>query len=109
MKNRAITVMEDGTVTTDSSGRVYDLQDFKKLHVQVRVKVAANSGQTLQVQHSAVDEEDTFMNLGSTIDIASTGNKGVSFDEFLRFVRVKASSSITTQPTLSVYVIAKEN
>ena len=109
MMNRAITVMKAGTVVSNERGRVYDLEAYKKIHAQVYVKVAANSSQTLQLEHSAVDDEDAFTNLGSTIDIASTGNKVSSIDAFLRFVRIKASGSITTLPTLSIYLVAKEN
>jgi len=109
MNNRAITAIKDGTVVSDERGAVFDLLGFKKLQVQVSVKVAANASQTLQLEHSAVDDEDAFTSLGSTIDIASTGNKISEIDGYLRYVRFKASSSISTQPTLSAYVIAKEN
>ncbi len=109
MNNRAITAIKDGTVISDERGEVHDLLGYKKLQVQVAVKVAANASQTLQLEHSAVDDEDTFTSLGSTIDIASTGNQISEVENFLRFVRFKASSSISTQPTLSAYIIAKEN
>jgi hypothetical protein len=101
--------MKDGTVISGEIGTVYDLLAFKKLNIQVYVKVAANSGRTLQLQHSAVDDEDTFMDLGSSLDIATTGSKEVDMDDYLRYVRIKASSGITTQPTLSIFLIAKEN
>jgi len=109
MENKAITVMQDGTFISGERGTVFDLLEYKALHFQVYVKVAANSGRTLQVQHSAINDEDTFVDLGSTIDLASTGSKELDLDEFLRFVRIKASAGITTQPTLSIYLIAKEN
>jgi len=94
---------------TDETGEVLDLLHYKTMQVQVQVKVAANSGQTLQLQHSAVNEADAFIDLGTTFDIASVGNQIKSYDEFLRYVRLKASGSITTQPTLSIAVMAKED
>ena len=109
MNNSVTTMMKDGTVVADECGEILDFGPFKALQIQVHVKVAANSGSTLQMQHSAVDDEDTFIDLGSAIDIATTGNKIGSEDEFLRYVRFKASSGITTQPTLSMYVVAKES
>ena len=106
--NSSNILMKDGTMITDETGEVLDLLQYKTMQVQVHVKVAANASQTLQLQHSAVNEEDAFDDLGTTFDIASTGSKSKSYDEFLRFVRLKASASITTQPTLSIAVLAKK-
>jgi len=107
--NSSNILMRDGTMITDETGEVLDLLHYKTMQVQVQVKVAANSGQTLQLQHSAVNEADAFIDLGTTFDIASVGNQIKSYDEFLRYVRLKASGSITTQPTLSIAVMAKED
>ena len=107
-QNRSVVLMKDGTVINDETGEVLDLQDYKTLQVHVHVKVAANASQTLQLQHSAVNEDEAFVNLGTTYDIASTGNKIKSYDEFLRYVRFKASGSISTQPTLTLAVVAKD-
>jgi len=106
-ENLTFVVMQDGTMITDEKGEVYDLLQFALLEVQVHVKEAANSGETLQLQHSAVDVDDAYVDLGSTFDIATTGNKIASQGEFLRFIRFKASTNITTQPTLSIVVVAK--
>jgi len=100
--------MKDGTMITDETGEVIDLLQYKTLQVQVHVKVAANASQTLQLQHSAVNENDAFMDLGTTFELSSTGNKIKSYDEFLRYVRFKASDSITTQPTLTIVAMAKK-
>jgi hypothetical protein len=99
--------MQDGTMITDEKGEVFDLLQFANLEVQVHVKEAANSGETLQLQHSAVDMDDAYVDFGSTFDIAATGNEIKSYSEFLRFIRFKASSNITTQPTLTIVVVAK--
>jgi len=106
--NSFFILMRDGTMISDETGEVLDLQDHKTLQVQVHVKVAANASRVLQLQHSAVNEDDAFVNLGTTYDIASTGNKIKSYDEFLRYVRFKASGSISTQPTLTLAVVAKD-
>ncbi len=109
MNNKVITLVKDGTVLSDAKGEVIDLGSFGKVLVHVHVKVAANASQTLQLEHSAVDDEDAFTSLGNTIDIASTGNKISEVTGYLRYVRYKASASISTQPTLSMHIIAKEN
>ena len=109
MNNTTITVMKDGTVNSDAKGEVIDLGIYGKFYVHVHVKVAANASQTLQVQHAAFNEDGAFEDLGTTIDIASTGNVTQNYDNFLRYVRFEASGSISNQPTLSIYIVAKES
>ncbi len=109
MDNLTITVMKDGTVTSDAKGEVFDLGGYGKLFVHQHVKVASNASQTLQLQHSAFNEDGAFEDLGSTLDIVSTGNDTQNYENFLRYVRFVASSSISTQPTLSLYMVAKES
>lgn len=109
MNNQSITMLKEGTVISDEKGEVVDLGAFSKIHFQVRVKVAANASQTLQIQHAAVNEDAAFLDIGTALDIATAGTDEVQMDNFLRYVRYLASGSISTQPTLSLYVIAKEN
>ena len=106
--NRTYALVRDGTVISDEKGQVLDLLHFSKVHVHVRVKVPANASQTLQMQHSAVDEDGAFEDLGPTYDISAAGNQIQHYSGFLRYVRFEASGSISTQPTLSVVVVAKE-
>jgi len=108
MNNQAFSMMEDGTVVSDGVSGVLDLGLFGKMHAHVHLKIAANASQTIQFQHAAINEDGAFANLGSAVSIASTGNQTLTADNFLRYIRFKASSSISTRPTLSVYVIAKE-
>jgi len=109
MNNKVITLIKDGTVVSDARGEVMDLGPYGKFFIHVHVKVASNASQTIQIQHSAFNEDGAFEDLGSTIDIASTGNKTQNYENFLRYVRLEASASISTQPTLSVYLVAKES
>ena len=106
MNNASYTLLRDGTVTSDETSEVLNLGPFSKFHVHVRVKIAANASQTLQMQHSAINEDGAFEDIGNTLDIASVGNAIEDYSNFLTYVRFKASGSISTQPTLSVYVIA---
>jgi len=105
--NQEFTLIKDGTMISDEKGQVLDLLHYNELEVQVRVKIAANSGQTLQLQHSAVNEDGAFAGTGSTFDLATTGNKVNSYGSFLRYIRLVASGSISTQPTLTAVLVAK--
>ncbi len=106
--NRSLALVKEGTVTSNETGEVCDMLAYCRLQVQVRVKVAANASQTLQLQHAAIDEDAAFVNLGSAYDIAAVGTYYISYDSFMRYLRVVASGGISTQPPLSVYVIGKE-
>lgn len=109
MNNITIMVMKDGTVISNAKGEVYDLGDFARFFVHLYVKVPANSGQTLQIQHAGSNEDGAFVDIGSTLDLATAGNDVQEFTNFLRYVRYVTSSGITTQPTLSIYLVAKES
>ncbi len=106
--NQVFTLIKDGTVVSDSKGEVLDLLDFSRLQVEVRVKVASNASQTIQLQHAAANEADLFVDLGPTYALDAVGNVVNNYESFLRYVRMVASGSISTQPTLSVGVVAKE-
>jgi hypothetical protein len=108
MNNQVFTMMKDGTVVSDGKSAVLDLGLFGKIHAHVHIKVAANASQTIQFQHAAINEDGAFDDLGSAVSIAATGNQTLTANNFLRYVRFQASSSISTRPTLSVFVVAKE-
>ncbi len=106
--NKVINLLKNGTVVSDSKGEVLDLLHYSRLQVEVKVKVASNASQTIQLQHAAVNEAEAFEDLGPTYALDSVGNVVNSYSSFLRYVRMVASSSISTQPILSVGVIAKQ-
>jgi len=106
--NQVFTLIKDGTVVSDSKGEVLDLLHYSRLQVEVRVKVASNASQTVQLQHAAANEADLFEDLGPTYALDAVGNVVNNYSSFYRYVRMVASSSITTQPIISVAVLAKE-
>jgi len=107
-ENKSIILLKNGTVVSDSEGQVVDLLAFCRLQVEVRVKVPSNAGETLQLQHAAANESELFVDLGPTYALDAAGAVVNNYSSFLRYVRFVASSSISTQPTLTVAMIAKE-
>lgn len=109
--NRSITMKRDATVISDEKGEVVDLLGFTRMQAQLHVKKAANASQYVQLEHSAVNSDDCFKELGGTFDIAPgavPSNEYNTYSNFLRYIRLRASNSITTQPTITFTVIAKE-
>jgi hypothetical protein len=74
----------------------------------VVVKVPSNAGETLQLQHAAENEAELFVDLGPTYALDAADSVVYNYDSFLRYVRLVASSGITTQPTLTAAIVAKE-
>ncbi len=109
MNNESITVMKEGTWISDEKDEVFDLGAYKSLYVHVRIKVPSNASQYVVLQHAAINEDGAFENLGSNLSLATAGNETEDVAEFMRYVRFVASSSISTQPTVSIYIVAKEN
>ena len=109
MNNKAITLKKDALVIADETGETQDLGAYSKLHVHLRVKLGSNASQNIQFQHSAVDEDGSYKDLGSSLTLATTGNYVEDVSNFLRYVRYSASNGITTNPTVSLFIIAKEN
>ena len=109
MNNKAITVKKDSLVIADEVGEAYDLGAYTKLHVHLRVKLGSNASQNIQLQHSAVDEDGAYKALGSSLTLVTVGNYSQDVSNFLRYVRYTASNGITSNPTVSLFIIAKEN
>lgn len=109
MNNRAISIKKGAQVFSDETGSSYDLGAYSKLQLHLRVKVASNAAKSIQFEHAATDDDLAYMNVGDSMTLAGTGNFFVTVSDFLRYVRFKASSGITTVPTVSLFVIAKEN
>jgi len=106
--NQAVKVLENATIGASQIGTPIDLGAFSTFHIQMHVAIVANSGQTLKFQHAAINENDYFEDIGSTMDLNAAGTANQEFGVFLRYVRWVASAGITTNPTLSLYIIAKE-
>ena len=86
-----------------------DLLNFRHLELALRVRVPANNGVEVELQHSAVNEDDCFDVVGNAMGITSGDdeNQTQTYTNFLRYVRLKTIGTVTTQPTLTAVLIAK--
>lgn len=103
------TLINKSTVITGDKTEALDLLDYSTLELELRVRVPANAGITLEMQHSAVNDDECFDGLGTALGIASADdrNQTQSYSNFLRYVRLIVNGTVTTQPTLTAVVVAK--
>jgi len=105
--NIALSIIDRKVINNNDTGVGIDLGAFNTAEVQVRVHVSGAG--TLQLQHAAVDEDLAYLEIGSTVSLASVDATGAvrSLSDFLRYVRYTATS-VEGSPVVSIDVIAKQ-
>ena len=108
-ENQSVTLLQNQLLREgDKSGKGVDLGAFNvlKVHINVHVVSGAGSGE-LVMQHAAVDEECDYADLGNGFDLNDSGPNTHDQTDFLRFIRWRTGNTFTTDPTVSLIIIAK--
>ena len=109
MSNESKRLLDPRVLGADDTQDVKDAYDagaFDKLEIQARFLKSGSAG-NLILQHAAVNEEDSYISLG-TASWATTGSGGhISISNFLRFIRWKADGSVAGTPVAMIDIIAK--
>lgn len=86
---------------------IFDAGGFETLNVEFRVLKAGSEGD-VQLQHAATSEEpNSWINLGSPVDVAAAGNTYAHISSFLRFLRWVATSDVAGSPVVQIDIVAK--
>ncbi len=86
---------------------VLDLGAYNKLQIQARVLKGGTAG-NLQLEHSAVMEEGSWIALGTPISLAGVSNTLITHGDFLRFVRWTTDATVAGGPVVTIDIVAKE-
>jgi hypothetical protein len=89
------------------AAEVADFGAYRVLEMQIRVPKAGTGG-NLQLQHAAVNSEDSWQNLGAAIALNATSITFTTVSDFLRYVRWTSDAGVAGSPVANVDVIAKE-
>jgi len=109
--NQAVKLLNRETVTANQVGPAVDLGAFNILNYQIRVHKAASAAGTIKLEHAAVDEDLAFGELVSAVSLTAVSEAGTTGNvpNFLRFVRYKASSDVSSGgAVVSIDIIARE-
>jgi hypothetical protein len=86
---------------------VFDAGAYRVLEMQVRVLKAGTAG-NLQLQHAAVNSEDSWQNMGSAVAMTPTSIAFSTISDFLRYIRWTTDAGVAGSPVVVVDIIAKE-
>lgn len=85
---------------------VADVGNYSRITVQVRTAVGVTD-RDLQLQHSAVLDDDAFADLGDVFELDSAGTESREFTGTLRYLRWSCSGG-TGDATFTVDLVARE-
>lgn len=100
-------------LTTVSGNKTQDLRDaidvgaFRHVTIYLRKPVAASAG-SLQLQTASVNEEDFYINIGSTGNLSSTTAEIITITDPLRFLRW-SSTGMTGGAQFLIDAIGRES
>lgn len=101
--------LQDLTTIATGSQRVdqaVDIGAYRRVVVSVR-KPAVGSVGTLYLQHSAVLEDNAFLDTGNTFDLTSATQETQAYTGLLRYVRWRAVS-VTGNPQVVIDVLGRQ-
>lgn len=106
--NIAIRMLDRQVVTPDAFGEAVDLGSMNTIGAQIRVLDPGSAG-SIELQHSAVNEESSFVVLGSGVNLNTVSNDVQTHSSFLRYVRWGSDSNVAGSPVVQIDIIAKES
>ena len=86
----------------------WDAGAYKTISAQCRIAKPGSAGGFLVLQHSATNEEGSFINIpGASWEVNGAGGY-VHIADFLRYVRWATSGTIAQDPVVGIDAVAKQ-
>lgn len=88
---------------------VLDLGAFKQLGAEINVLTAGGQGgENMLIETAAINEDTAFKPIpGMLADMGTAGTTHVYTDQFMRYIRAKASGTVTGSPVVAINTISK--